>query len=106
MDWVNTSSIVLTVLGLCLSLWMSRSFLSNFYYSFIAPLFASKTEAVTLKEKVSEGEQGDFLKEMWKLGTLMLAFCQVFDLISSWTFFAKVVVLDSTEADLTISGQR
>lgn len=87
MDIVNTSSICLTVAGLLLSLWFSRQFLRNFKNTYI------------VKGTVKEEKSGDFAKEMWKLGTLVLAISHLFDMVSTWCFFGKVVVANNPNPD-------
>lgn len=87
MDFVNTGSICLTVAGLLLSLYMSKQFLVNFKNTYIT------------KGKVKEELKGDFSKEMWKLGTIVLAISHIFDMVSTWCFFGKVVVQRNPNPD-------
>ena len=94
---VNGSSIFFTTGGLLLSIWMSRIFIINFWFTYVRPN----------NDKVKEANLGDFKREMWKLACILLSGCNIFDMIASWAFFG--LVLDNEDstfpADMHASGQ-
>lgn len=97
MGVVNGTSIVMTILNLIVSIALSWTFIQNFYYTYIRPN----------ADRVGEREDGDFKREMWKLGTIVLFFASAFDMIAAWCFFS--LVLENPElhvqGDFEAAGQ-
>lgn len=87
-------STLCTSTGVIVGIYVSRRFIYNFVVYYILG-----EEGKLLQER-----KGDFQREMWKLGIIVLILFQFFDFVSSWTFFAQVVVTDSLQRDIEASG--